>query len=89
MNAARRCILDFGTLATLDALHDALARDLGLPAHYGRNLDALWDCLTADVKGPVEIVLRHADRAAPDLAPYVALLREAAEKRADLRIRVA
>ena len=28
-----------------EALHDVLARDLELPEWYGRNLDALHDCL--------------------------------------------
>ncbi|MCC6470949.1 MAG: barstar family protein [Alphaproteobacteria bacterium] len=87
MSIERRVVLDFARLATVDQLHDALARDLALPAHYGRNLDALWDCLTTDVKGPVEIVLRHADKAAPNIQPYLALLREAAAKRRGLRIR--
>ncbi|MCC7045894.1 MAG: barstar family protein [Alphaproteobacteria bacterium] len=73
-------------MATVDALHDRLARGLALPAHYGRNLDALWDCLMVDVKGPVEIALRHPDRARPALAPYLTLLREAATKRRDLRL---
>lgn len=86
MSIERRVVLDFARLATVDQLHDALARDLALPAHYGRNLDALWDCLTTDVKGPVAIELRNADRAAPELAPYLALLREAAAKRPDLRL---
>jgi ribonuclease inhibitor len=86
MTAARRCVLDFARLPDADALHDALADALALPAYYGRNLDALWDCLMTDVAGPIEIVLRRADRAAPALAPYVALLREAARWRADLRV---
>lgn len=29
-----------------EALHDLLVQELALPAWYGRNLDALWDCLT-------------------------------------------
>lgn len=82
-----RCVLDLAAITTEAALHDALARGLKLPAHYGRNRDALWDCLTADVKGPVEIVLLRADKAAPALQPYLALLRQAAAKRRDLRIR--
>jgi len=84
-----RCILDLAQVRSVAQLHDALARDLALPAHYGRNRDALWDSLTTDVKGPVEIVLRHADKAAPELAPYIALLRAAAAKRRDLRISAA
>ena len=86
MSAAHRSVLDFATLTTVDQVHDALARDLKLPAHYGRNLDALWDCLTTDVKGSVEIVLRNVTAAKPALRAYVALLREAAAKRQDVRV---
>jgi ribonuclease inhibitor len=87
MSAAHRSILDFATLTTVEQVHDALARDLSLPAHYGRNLDALWDCLTTDVKGPVEIVLCNGSQARPALRAYIALLRQAAAKRRDLRLR--
>lgn len=81
-----RVILDFATLQDEAALHDALVKGLRLPPHYGRNLDALWDCLTRDVKGPVTIELRHADKADPRLQHYVALLREAAVRRDDLGV---
>ena len=30
----------------LDAIHDQLAETLHFPDYYGRNLDALFDCLT-------------------------------------------
>ena len=33
-------------LTTKDTVHDALAAALELPEWYGRNLDALHDCLT-------------------------------------------
>lgn len=78
-----RIVLDFSTIKDESALHDLLARDLRLPKHYGRNLDALADCLTRDVKGPVTIELRHADRADARLRRYVALLREVAKQRGD------
>jgi len=32
-----------------------LARDLGFPDHFGGNLDALFDVLAHDVKGPMAI----------------------------------
>ncbi|WP_370248636.1 barstar family protein [Nocardioides sp.] len=48
--AARRqglrvAVLDGARLRTEADLHDVLARDLDLPEHYGRNLDALADVL--------------------------------------------
>ena len=34
-------------VATVGEIHDLLARELNFPGWYGRNLDALHDCLTA------------------------------------------
>ena len=53
----RRVELD-ATLGSVEAIYDRLAGTLGFPAHFGRNLDALYDTLTADIAGPVEIVWR-------------------------------
>lgn len=41
----RRVSLDCGGLSPAQ-LHDALALALDFPTWYGRNLDALYDCLT-------------------------------------------
>ena len=38
--------LDFSEIKTQAELHKYLASQLNLPAHYGKNLDALWDCLS-------------------------------------------
>ena len=38
--------LDCGRLRTREEAHAYLAQELALPAHYGGNLDALYDCLT-------------------------------------------
>lgn len=37
-------------------VHGFLARELGFPAYYGGNLDALFDVLT-DISRPVRIIL--------------------------------
>lgn len=79
-------ILDFAEIRDEAALHDAVARGLGLPAHYGRNLDALWDCLTRDVPGPVRIELRNSARADLRLQRYIDLLHKAANQRDDLHL---
>lgn len=39
--------IDCTEIDSMAALHDVLARELGFPGWYGRNLDALHDCLSA------------------------------------------
>lgn len=41
-----RIKLDLSNVADEEAFHDIVAAKLEFPAYYGRNLDALWDCLT-------------------------------------------
>ncbi len=84
----RRCVLDAAVLETQDAVYDALAGQLRLPAHFGRNLDALWDALTVDVPGPVEIVVANRAAAPADMHAFwqrlCGVLAEAAAARGDL-----
>ena len=42
----KQITIDCSTIENKDQLHDAFSRALCFPAHYGRNLDALHDCLT-------------------------------------------
>ena len=42
----REYILDGAVMESRTAAHSELQRALELPEHYGRNLDALWDCVT-------------------------------------------
>ena len=39
--------IDCTTVASMAEIHEILARELDFPEWYGRNLDALHDCLTA------------------------------------------
>ena len=41
-----RVILDCEKLSCRRPAHEYLQQALGLPAYYGKNLDALFDCLT-------------------------------------------
>ena len=43
-----------GPRSSAEAL-DAIGRALDFPDYYGRNLDALWDCLT-DLTGPTALI---------------------------------
>jgi ribonuclease inhibitor len=75
---------------TLDRVYDALQRQLALPRHFGRNLDALWDALTTDVRGPVTIIWRDPARARAGLGidydRLVATLRDVEAERPDFRL---
>ncbi len=54
----RRIIIDAKDMPTPQALHQVLKEALNLPGWYGRNLDALKDCLWE--LGPVELCLLNA-----------------------------
>ena len=41
----KQVILDGSAITTRTQFHDAVAQQLQLPEWYGRNLDALYDCL--------------------------------------------
>ena len=68
-------VIDLSDAADKTRLHDILARSLTLPAYYGRNLDALWDCLTSDLQTPCEIRLILSDT-----TPYADTLQEIFER---------
>ncbi len=50
--------LDGRALDSREALHQALSALLAFPAYYGKNLDALHDCLT-DLSDPAGPEARH------------------------------
>lgn len=56
----RKVILDFDGRQTSEQIHQHLAEALHLPEHYGRNADALYDCLT-EIGEPTCIAVYNAD----------------------------
>jgi ribonuclease inhibitor len=87
-------ILDGAAILSEDAFYDALMQGLpGMPAQFGRNLDALWDALTRDVPGPFAVEWRDAARSARAIGPRYArimeVLKEAASARDDFDLVVA
>lgn len=59
--------LDFSEIKNTAQLHDYLAEVFSLPEDYGRNLDALWDCLLFSFPEPTAIFLKNADRLPEEL----------------------
>ncbi|MBN3527187.1 barstar family protein [Paenibacillus apiarius] len=86
----RTIILDGQHYATRDQLHDELKEKLALPDYYGRNLDALWDCLTGWVELPLTIQWTHFEQSERHLGDYshqlVELFREAEEELAEFHL---
>lgn len=68
-------IIDGTVIQDREALHDLLSRELQLPEWYGRNLDALQDCLT-DRRQPVDIILLHQETLMENLGMYGAMFRK-------------
>lgn len=64
-----RVILDGTSIETPDQFHDLFLQALDLPAYYGRNLDALHDCLT-DLTGDVTIEIRNHGLFCGRLGPW-------------------
>ena len=51
-------ILDTKKMVEKEKMHDYLAKKFDLPEHYGRNLDALFDCL-CEINEPTLIKLKN------------------------------
>jgi ribonuclease inhibitor len=78
-------------ITSLEQFYDEITRQLHLPAHFGRNLDALYDSLSADVRGPYEIVWRDTEQSrhmlGADLyATLLEILQSVAEERGDVTL---
>ncbi|WP_081489258.1 barstar family protein [Advenella kashmirensis] len=76
---------------SIDDVYDQLQIALHLPQYFGRNLDALYDSLSTDVKGPYRIVWHGHARSAIELGElyYEGLLdifRAVASERDDVQL---
>jgi len=65
----RTITLELSNIETVRALHIYLQYMLVLPAHYGKNLDALHDCLT-EIGEDTSIAI-HAQGVRGEVAAYL------------------
>ncbi|WP_434354155.1 barstar family protein [Psychrobacter sp. HD31] len=54
-------VLDGKKILTEQGFHDKIAKVFDIQKYYGKNLDALWDTLSANVERPVHITWINAD----------------------------
>lgn len=78
-------LCDFARLQTPDAVYDYLEAELSFPAYFGRNLDALHDCLT-DISAPTRLVLTGAS--SPCGRRFLPVLKDAAKQNRNLSVEV-
>lgn len=80
--------VDCRAMTSRAAVHDTLAQTFAFPAYYGRNLDALYDCLTA--LPPCAVRLENRDALYENLGPYaeklLAVFRDAAAENPSLHL---
>lgn len=69
MQRRRVVVLNGKRMDTREHAHSHLARRLRLPDWYGRNLDALCDCL-AEINVPTVILIRHVQSLKTSLGDY-------------------
>ena len=78
-------LCDLARLDTPDAVYDYLQKELAFPAWFGRNLDALHDCLT-DIGTPTRLVLTGA--ASPSAQRFLPVLKGAARQNRYLSVEI-
>ena len=77
-------------IRNLRDFYEEIARELPLPEYFGRNLDALWDVLTTDIEGPIELIWEDSADSQKSLGKTFdkisALLREVERERGDFKV---
>lgn len=80
MTRPHRVTLREKELETAAQAHEMLAKELDFPEYYGKNLDALEDCL-GDIHTPTRIVLeRDAQNPSPWFDALEEVVRESAQR---------
>ena len=57
----KKVIIDGSKIESRADMHEVLAKGLEFPEWYGKNLDALYDCLT-DISEDCEIVIENDEK---------------------------
>lgn len=66
-------VLDGLEIRSVEEVHDRFAQALDLPDYYGRNLDALYDCLT-ERTADTRLELHHVPALEAALGDYAGAL---------------
>ena len=68
--------VDLSSAHTLYELHCYLKSVFSLPAYYGMNMDALWDCLHCSFAEPTIIEVKNTEQVSASMEEPVQIFRE-------------
>ena len=68
--------LDFSGVKSLWQLHEYFKEVFELPDYYGRNMDALWDCLRCSFEEDTTIILKNLQSMPKDMHPIIPTIQE-------------
>ncbi len=52
------CVLDFSNVKYYFDIHAVISEALDFPSYYGRNWDALWDCMRDILGSPIHMQIK-------------------------------
>ena len=68
--------LDFSGIKSVWELHEYFKSIFDLPIYYGRNMDALWDCLRCSFEEETTIVIKNLYSMSNDMYPIIPTIQE-------------
>ncbi len=68
--------LDFSGIKSYWDLHEYFREVFDLPDYYGRNMDALWDCLRCSFEEKTTIYLKNLHALPKELHPAIPAIQE-------------
>ena len=69
-------VLDFSEVKSWWELHEYFKMVFELPDYYGRNMDALWDCLRCSFEEDTTITIQGLESLPNEMEPMIAVIRE-------------
>lgn len=70
----KKALLDTLFVKDINQLHEEIAKVLKFPDYYGKNLDALYDCLTSDLELPLKLVWKNYPAALKNIGESAELI---------------
>ena len=83
----KRVVIDGEKITSMSDVHDLMSKELGFPTFYGRNLDAMYDCLT-DVSSEAEIVVENFEKLEYQLGKYASIILRVLEDAAEVNDKI-